>query len=42
MRKRILVVDDEANIRELYKQELEDEGYEVAAVASAGKPRILS
>jgi len=35
MRKRILVVDDEANIRELYKQELEDEGYEVATVASA-------
>jgi DNA-binding NtrC family response regulator len=35
MPKRILVVDDEANIRELYKQEFEDEGYEVAVVASA-------
>ena len=32
---RILVVDDEASIRELYKQEFEDEGYEVTAVASA-------
>jgi DNA-binding response OmpR family regulator len=27
--KRILVVDDEANIRELYKVEFEDMGYEV-------------
>lgn len=27
--KKILVVDDEANIRELYKVELEDMGYEV-------------
>ncbi len=34
MSKQILVVDDEANIRHLYKQEFEDEGYEVAAVAS--------
>ena len=30
--KKILVVDDEANIRELYKEELEDMGYEVTAV----------
>jgi two-component system response regulator len=27
--KRILVVDDEEGIRQLYKEELEDEGYEV-------------
>ena len=26
---RLLVVDDEANIRLLYKEELADEGYEV-------------
>jgi CheY-like chemotaxis protein len=31
--KKILVVDDEANIRELYKVEFEDMGYEVTAVA---------
>ncbi len=30
--KRVLVVDDEANIRELYKEELEDMGYEVTTV----------
>ena len=30
--KKILVVDDEANIRELYKEELEDMGYEVTTV----------
>lgn len=28
--KRILVVDDEENIRELYRDELSEEGYEVA------------
>jgi two-component system OmpR family response regulator len=37
MSKRILIVDDEANIRELYKQEFEDEGYRVTAVASAAE-----
>lgn len=31
--KKILVVDDEANIRELYKEELEDMGYDVITVA---------
>ena len=35
MGKRILVVDDEANIRTLYKQEFEDEGYAVTTAASA-------
>ncbi len=35
MRKRILVVDDEANIRELYKQEFADDGYDVDTAASA-------
>lgn len=33
--KRILVVDDEENIRLLYKEELADEGYEVSVAASA-------
>jgi DNA-binding NtrC family response regulator len=32
---RILVVDDEANIRLLYSQELMDEGYEVVTASSA-------
>ena len=32
---RILVVDDEANIRLLYAEELKDEGYEVATAASS-------
>jgi DNA-binding NtrC family response regulator len=31
---RILVVDDEANIRLLYKEELADEGYEVVTAAN--------
>jgi DNA-binding NtrC family response regulator len=31
---KILVVDDEANIRLLYAEELADEGYEVVTVAS--------
>jgi DNA-binding response OmpR family regulator len=31
---RILIVDDEVNIRKLYKSELEDEGYVVATAAS--------
>jgi two-component system response regulator (stage 0 sporulation protein F) len=37
--KRILVVDDEEGIRLLYKEELEDEGYEVD-LASAGMEAI--
>ncbi|MCK5833031.1 response regulator [bacterium] len=32
---KILIVDDEANIRALYEAELEDEGYEVHSVGSA-------
>ncbi len=32
--KKILVVDDEENIRLLYKEELEDMGYEVTTAAS--------
>ena len=31
--KKILVVDDEAHIRELYKEELEEMGYDVTAVS---------
>ena len=31
---RILIVDDEANIRTLYREELTDEGYEVVTAAS--------
>ncbi len=38
--KKILVVDDEESIRLLYKEELEDEGYEIE-VASDG-PEALS
>ena len=34
---RILVVDDEANIRLLYSQELADEGYDVTTAASAAE-----
>ncbi len=33
--KRILVIDDEENIRLLYTEELADEGYEVSVAASA-------
>ena len=32
---KILVVDDEENIRFLYKEELEDEGYTVSLAANA-------
>lgn len=32
---RILVVDDEENIRFLYKEELEDEGYQVSLASNA-------
>jgi DNA-binding response OmpR family regulator len=34
MAKRILIVDDEVNIRNLYRQEFEDEGYLVDTAAS--------
>lgn len=33
--KKLLVVDDESNIRLLYRQELSDEGYEVVTAANA-------
>ncbi len=35
--KKILVVDDEENIRQLYKEELEDMGYEVTVVGDGIK-----
>jgi DNA-binding NtrC family response regulator len=46
MRKRVLIVDDEPDIRALLKEILDDEGYEVDAVDSAlqaleRKPRFL-
>ena len=34
---RILIVDDEVNIRKLYKSELEDEGYEVVTAGSGAE-----
>lgn len=34
---RLLVVDDEANIRILYSEELADEGYEVATAANTAE-----
>ena len=34
---RILIVDDEVNIRSLYQCELEDEGYEVVTAASGAE-----
>ena len=34
---RLLVVDDEANIRILYAEELKDEGYEVVTAGSIGE-----
>ena len=34
---RLLVVDDESNIRLLYSQELADEGYEVVTAATAAE-----
>ncbi len=39
MAKKILVVDDEDNIRLLYKEELQDEGYEVDLAANAEEAR---
>ena len=35
MKPKLLVVDDEENLRELYRLELEDEGYEVHIAANA-------
>jgi DNA-binding response OmpR family regulator len=35
MAKRILIIDDEENIRLLYQEELSEEGYEVDVAASA-------
>jgi len=35
--KKILVVDDEANIRELYKEEFEDMGFEVVTVSDGSE-----
>ncbi len=35
--KKILIVDDEANIRELYREEFEDMGYEVTAVVNGSE-----
>jgi DNA-binding NtrC family response regulator len=34
---RLLLVDDEVNIRKLYSHELSDEGYDVITAASAGE-----
>ncbi len=39
MKKKIMVVDDEENIRFLYKEELSDEGYDVI-LASSGKEAL--
>lgn len=41
--KKVLVVDDEENIRLLYKEELEEEGYQVTLASSAeeAKNKIL-
>ena len=35
--KKILVVDDESNIRQLYREEFEDMGYEVTTVADGAE-----
>lgn len=35
MKPKLLVADDEKNLRELYRTELEDEGYEVVTAANA-------
>lgn len=37
--KKVLVIDDEANIRLLYKEELEDEGYKVSVAANSEDAR---
>jgi two-component system, response regulator, stage 0 sporulation protein F len=41
MRPRLLVVDDEENLRELYRLELGEEGYEVNTAASAREATIM-
>ena len=38
----VLVVDDEADIRELIQEILTDEGYEVTVAASAAEARMAS
>jgi DNA-binding NtrC family response regulator len=37
MKPKLLVADDEKNLRELYKTELEEEGYEVVTAANAAE-----
>ena len=37
---RLLVVDDEANIRLLYAEELKDEGYDVVTAASSAEAAV--
>jgi len=39
-KKRILVIDDEENIRILYSEELQDEGYEVIVASTAEEADI--
>jgi len=39
-KKKILVVDDEENIRKLYSEELQDEGYEVITASNAEEATI--
>ncbi len=41
IKKKVLVVDDETNIRLLYKEELEDEGYEVLLAKEAEEARAI-
>jgi DNA-binding response OmpR family regulator len=41
MKPKLLVVDDEENLRELYRQELGEEGYEVHTAASAKEAVII-
>jgi DNA-binding response OmpR family regulator len=38
---KILIVDDDQHIRRLYKEELEDEGYEVVAAATGNEAIAL-
>ncbi|MEK6545300.1 MAG: response regulator [Nitrospinota bacterium] len=39
-KKRVLVIDDEENIRILYKKELEEEGYEVIAASGSDEAEL--
>ena len=39
--KKILVVDDDLHIQKLYKEELEEEGYEVVVAGSGAKAMEL-